>query len=70
MTKGLFKNMSKLMVRDDDMLINLGNLIDVIEHTAKNRILTNLQQRLREVLCQLPQPCGIPRCNYNIFHFF
>ena len=70
MTKGLFKNMSKLMVRDNDVLINLGNLIDVIEHTAEDRILTNLQQRLREVLRQLPQSCGIPSCNYNIFHFF
>ena len=56
------------MVRDNDMLINLRNLVDIIEHPTQNRVLTYLQQWLWEILCQLPQPRGISCRNNNILH--
>ena len=62
------KNPRKLMVRNDDMLINLRNPVDIIQHPPEDGIVPDLQQRLREVLRQLPQPRRIPRCNHNILH--
>ena len=50
------------------MLINLRNPVDIIQHPPEDGVLPNLQQRLREVLRQLPQPRRIPRCNHNILH--
>ena len=58
------------MVRDDDMLVYLRNPVNIIEHPAEDRILPDLQQRLRKVLCQLPQPSGIPSSYNNILHAY
>ena len=66
----LLKDGGKLMVRDDDMLINLCNAIDIIHHPAQNCILPNLQQWFRKVLCQFTQPCGIASRNNNTYHTF
>ena len=58
----------KLMIRNDDMLIHLRNLVDIIKHSSQDRILTYLQQRLRKVLGQLSKPrCITCRNNYT-FH--
>ena len=40
----------ELMVGDNDMFGDFRNGIDVIEDTAQNGVLTNLEQRLWEVL--------------------
>ena len=53
------------MIRDDNMLINLRNLVDIIQHSAQDGVLPYLEQRLGEVSGQFPQPGGIPsRYNY------
>ena len=61
--------MGELMICDDDMLIYLGDSVDIIKHTTQNRIITNLQQWLWEVFCQLAQACGVACCYYYILHF-
>ena len=48
----LFEDRRKLMIRDDDMFIDLRNPVDIIQHPPENRVLPNLQQWLREVLGQ------------------
>ncbi len=40
----------ELMVGDNDMFGDFRNGIDVIEDTAQNGVLTNLEQRFWEVL--------------------
>ena len=50
----LFKDVGKLMVRNNYMFIYLWNPINIIQHSPEDGILTNLQQRLRKVLSQLP----------------
>lgn len=57
------------MIRDDDMFIDLRNPVDIIQHPPENRVLPNLQQWLREVPRQLPQPCRISRRYNYILHF-
>ena len=49
---------------DDDVLINIGNTVDIVKHTAENGGFPYLKQRLREVLCQFAKPCGVS-CGYN-----
>ena len=44
------------------------NHINIDQHLSQNRILPYLQQRLRKVLRQLPQPRRISGRDYNIFH--
>ena len=67
-TNPLFENRRKPMIRNNHMLVYLRYPIDIIQHPPQNRILPNLQQRLRKFLRQLPQPRGVPRCNNNILH--
>ena len=66
----VFEDASKLMVRNDDMLIYLRNTIDIIQHPSQDGILTYLQQWLWEVLRQLSKPRGVSRRNYNTFHIY
>ena len=56
------------MVRDDDMLVNIWNLIYIIQHPAEDGTLPYLQQGLRKVLGQLSQSGGVTRCNHYILH--
>jgi hypothetical protein len=56
------------MVRNDDMLIYLRNSVDIIQHSSQDSILTNLQQWLWEVPCQITKPRGVSRRYNYIFH--
>ena len=64
----LLKDGGKLMVRDHDMLVNLRNAVDVVQHTSKNGVLSYFQQRFRKVSGQLTQSGGITCCYHNILH--
>ena len=64
----LLENGCKLMVGDNDMLVNVGNLIDVVEHASQNRRFPYLQQRLRKVPGQLTQTGGVTGSYNYILH--
>ena len=49
----LLKDGGKLMVRNNYVFIYFWYPVNVIEHTTKNSILSNLQKWFRKVLCQL-----------------
>ena len=65
----LLEDGGKLMIGDDDMLIDIGDSIDIIEHTTKDGVVTNLEQWFGEVLCKIPQASGVASGDYNGFHF-
>ena len=56
------------MVGDDDVFIDLGDGVDIIEHPVENGLLTDLQQWLREVLREFPESRGIAGSNNDILH--
>ena len=68
LARPFLKDRCKLMVRDDDVLINLWDAVDVVHHASQYGILSDLQQRFREILCQFPQACSITGRYNNIFH--
>ena len=57
------------MVGDDDVLINLGDGVDIIEHATENGVFSYLEQGLGKVLGELTQTGGVACCYYDIFHF-
>ena len=59
----------KLVVGDDDVLIDLGDAVDIIEHTAQYGTLAYLQQGLGEVLGEFAQAGGVAGGNNYIFQF-
>lgn len=56
------------MVGNNDMFIDIRNGIDVIEHTTKDGVVTNLEQGLGEVLGKLTQTGGVTGGNNDGFH--
>lgn len=64
----LFEDGGKLMIGNDDMLIDIRNGIDVIEHTTKDGVVTNLEQWLGEVLGKLTQTGGVAGGYDDGFH--
>lgn len=62
------EDVGKPVVSDDDMLIDVINPVNVIEHTTKYGILPYLKQRLRKIPCQLSQPGRISGCYNDILH--
>ena len=60
--------MGKLVVGDDDVLVDVGNGIDVIKHTSQDGVVAYLQQRFGKVLCQFAEACGVTGCYYDILH--
>ena len=68
LARPVFEDLSETVVGHDDMFINLRDGINVIQHTSKDGRLTDLEQWLGEVLCQLSKSCGIASSNNDIFH--
>ena len=64
----LFEDGGKLVVRNDDVFIHVGDGIDVVQHTAEDGVVTNLQQRFGKILGQLTQAGGITGGDYYGFH--
>ena len=64
------ENGGELMVGHDDMFGDIGNAVDVIEHTAQDGALTNLEQRFGEVLGQFSQTGGVACGEDDCFHIF
>ena len=64
----LLEDGGKLMIRDDDVLVDLRNLIYIIQHPPEDRALADLQQRFRKVLGQFTQTSCITGCYNNVFH--
>ena len=64
----LLKDGGELMVSDDDMLVDIGDGVDIIEHTAKNGVITYLEQWFGEVLGELAQAGGVTGGNDDGFH--
>ena len=56
------------MVCDNDVFIDFGDSVNIIEHPIKDGLLTNLQQWLREILREFPEPRGIAGGNNDILH--
>ena len=65
----LVEDVGKLVVGDDDVLIDVGNGIDVIKHTSQDSVVAYLQQRLGKVLCQFAKASGVTCCYYYILHY-
>ena len=64
----LFKDGGELMISDDDVFIDIGDGIDVVQHTAEDCVVTNLQQGFGEVLGQLTQASGVTGGDDDGFH--
>ena len=64
----LVEDVGKLVVGDDDVLVDVGNGIDVIKHTSQDSVVAYLQQRLGKVLCQFAKASGVTCCYYDILH--
>ena len=64
----LVEDVGKLVVGDDDVLVDVGNGIDVIKHTSQDGVVAYLQQWLGKVFGQLAEASGIASCYYNILH--
>ena len=62
------EDVGELVVGDDDVLVDLGDAVDIREHPTENRGVTDLQQGLGEVLRQLAQARGVSGCNDYILH--
>ena len=62
------EDVSKLVVGDDDMLIDVCYTVDVVNHASKNGVVANLEQWFWKVFCQLTQSCGVAGGNNDIFH--
>jgi hypothetical protein len=60
--------MGELVVRDDDVLIYLGDSVDIIKHTTENRIFSYFEQGLGEVLGELTKTGGVACCYNHTFH--
>lgn len=58
----------ELVVGDEDVLIDLGDAVDVIEHAAQNGALADLQQGLGEVLGEFAQTGGVTGGYDDILH--
>ena len=63
-----FEDGSELVVGDNDVFVNVGNAVDVVQHAAEDGVVTNLQQGLGEVLGQLSQAGGITGGDNYGFH--
>ena len=64
----LVEDVGKLVVGDDDVLVDVGNGIDVIKHTSQDSIVAYLKQRFGKVLCQFAKASGVTCCYYDILH--
>ena len=58
----------ELVVGNDDVFIHVGDGIDVVQHAAKDGVVTNLQQRFGEILGQLTQSGGVTGSDDDGFH--
>ena len=58
----------ELVVGDEDVLIDLGDAVDVIEHAAQDGALADLQQGLGEVLGEFAQTGGVTGGYDDILH--
>ena len=65
----LFEDGSKLMVCHDDMFIHFGDGINVVQHTAEDGVVTNLQQWFGKILGQLTQSGGVTGGDNDCFHW-
>ena len=64
----LLEDRGEFMVRNNDMFVDLGDAVDIIQHTAQNSALADLQEGLGKILGQFTQPRCIPCCYYYVFH--
>ena len=64
----LFEDGGELMICDDDVFIDVGDGIDVVQHTAEDGVVTNLQQGFGEILGQLTQAGGVTGGDDDGFH--
>ena len=48
------EDIGELAVCDDDMLVNLRDCVNIVQHPPQNGVGANLQKRLWEVLGELP----------------
>lgn len=64
----LFEDGGELVVRNDDVFIHIGDGVDVVQHTAENGVVTNLQQWFGKVLGQLTQSGGVTGGDDYGFH--
>ena len=64
----LVEDVGKLVVGDDDVLIDVGNGINVIKHTSQDSVVAYLKQRLGKILCQFAEASGVTCCYYDILH--
>ena len=60
--------MCKLMIGDDDMLIDLGDGVDIIEHSSEDGAFSYLEEWFGEVLGEFTKTCGITCRYYYILH--
>ena len=64
----LFEDGGKLMISDDDVFIDIGDGIDVVQHAAEDGVVTNLQQGFGKILGQLTQAGGVTGGDDYGFH--
>ena len=66
----LFEDGGKLMVSHNDVFIDVGDGIDVVQHAAEDGVVTNLQQGFGKILGQLTQAGGVTGGDDDGFHIF
>ena len=66
----LFEDGGELMISLYDVFIVVGDGIYVVQHTAEDGVVTNLQQRFGKILGQLTQAGGVTGGDDDGFHIF
>ena len=56
------------MVADNHVFCDVRNLVNVIKHSLKDRLLTYLEEWLGKVGCEFAKASGIASCNYDVLH--
>ena len=64
----LFEDGGELVISDNDVFIDVGDGIDVVQHAAEDGVVTNLQQGFGEILGQLTQAGGVTGSDDDGFH--
>lgn len=64
----IFEDGGKLVVSDDNMLVNVGDSVDVIQHPSQDGAVAYLQQWLGKVFGQFTQSGGVTGGDNYIFH--
>lgn len=64
----IFENLCELMIGDDDVLVDVGNLINISKHAIEDGRGAYLEKRLREVAGKLTQTGGIASSDDDGYH--